>query len=167
MNLVVPCEGGRGFSLHNNLSSEGVMGMAREYPSRPVISCHALIRDKSKILLIKRKRDPFGGQWALPGGGIELGETVEEALVREVREETGLEVGIERFLGLLDAIDRDHQGEIQRHYVILYFETCVKSGMLRAADDAAGVQWMGLSEVRRHQTVDSVQQCLKWAGLSE
>lgn len=140
--------------------------MARAYRDCPLPSCHALIRDGDRVLLIKRGRPPFLDHWGLPGGGVELGETVEEALTREVQEETGLAVVVRRFLGYADAIDRDEAGVIRYHYVIMYFEAEARGGVLTPADDAADARWLTLQEARALPLTDAVERTLAWAGLS-
>ena len=139
--------------------------MARPYPPYPAPSCHALIRQGEQILLVQRKRPPFAGCWSLPGGSVELGETVEEALIREVREETGLEVRVSRLLGYADGIQRDPEGRVQYHHVILYFEAHVTGGRLQAADDAAQVAWVSLNLLDELPLTDAVCRCLRWSGL--
>lgn len=139
--------------------------MARAYPAHPLSSCHALVRNGDRILLVQRARPPLQGCWGLPGGGVELGETVEEAVVREVREETGLQVEVSRFLGYANAIDRDEADRVRYHYVILYFEVHVTGGLLHAGDDAAHAEWVTVTEARRRPLTDAVDRCLTWCGL--
>jgi 8-oxo-dGTP diphosphatase len=139
--------------------------MARAYTDYPLPSCHALIRSGDRVLLVQRARPPFQGYWGLPGGGVELGETVEAALRREVREETGLDVAITRFLGYLDGIDYDEQGRVRYHYVILHMEAEVTGGELKAGDDAAAARWMTAAEALQHPLTEGAQRCLQWAGL--
>lgn len=139
--------------------------MAREYPEHPLPSCHALVRRDNQVLLVQRARAPFAGYYSLPGGAVEVGETVEQALVREVREETGLTVSITRFLGYANAIDRDGSDRVRWHYVIFYFEAEVVGGNEHPADDAADVRWMTVNEARRYPLTDSVERCLGWVGL--
>lgn len=139
--------------------------MARAYPENPLPSCHALVRGGDQVLLIERARPPFAGYLSLPGGGVELGETVEDALIREVREETGLTVRITRFLGYANAIDRDTENRVQWHYVIFYFEVEVVGGEARAGDDAAALKWLTPGEARSYQLTDSVERCFQWAGF--
>lgn len=140
--------------------------MARAYMDVPLPSCHALVRDGERFLLVQRKRPPLEGYWGLPGGGIELGETVADALRREVREETGLEVSVGRFLGYADAIDHDESGRVHYHYVILYFEAEPRGGTLAAADDASAVRWVTLAEARSLPLTDAVERAIAWAGLA-
>ncbi|HYG56974.1 MAG TPA: NUDIX hydrolase [Symbiobacteriaceae bacterium] len=138
--------------------------MAREYPSQPCPSCHALVRDGERILLVQRGRPPFQGYWGLPGGGIELGEPVEAAVVREVAEETGLAVRVTRFLGYADGIQRDGEGRVQWHYVILYLEAEVTGGKLAPGDDAGDVRWLTVAEARQLPLTDAVERCLAWSN---
>lgn len=137
--------------------------MARAYTELPLPSCHALIRDGEQILLVKRGRPPFQGYWSLPGGGIELGERAEQALQREVREETGLEVAPTRLLGYLDGIEQDEVGRIRYHYVMLYFEAEVRGGNLQPADDAEEARWVPIDQARELPLTDAVTACLTWA----
>jgi 8-oxo-dGTP diphosphatase len=94
---------------------------------------------------------------------VELGETIAEALVREVQEETGLWVQPARFLGHRDAIERDDEGRVRYHYVILYFEATVLSGQLQAADDAAEVRWVSAAELEALPVTDAVTHTLRWS----
>lgn len=145
---------------------KGGFPVARSYPEHPHPSCHALLYHNGSVLLIQRGREPFTGFWGLPGGGVELGETVEEALVREIREETGLEARVERFLYYQDAIARDQNGRVQFHYVIFFFLAAVTGGSLRAGDDAANAAWFPVTELAGLQLTDSVSKALVHAGLS-
>lgn len=141
--------------------------MARAYMDFPLPSCHALVRDGERILLVQRGRPPFQGYWGLPGGGIELGETVADALRREVREETGLEVAVGRFLGYADGIDYDESGKVRYHYVIMYFEAEARGGVLSPSDDAAAVRWVTVEEARQLPLTDAVERAIGWAGLEK
>jgi len=139
--------------------------MARAYTDLPLASCHALVRSGDRILLVQRKRPPFQGHWSLPGGGVELGETVVMALQREVLEETGLHVSVGRLLGYMDGIDRDDDGRVRYHYVMLYFEAQVVGGSLSPADDAAAVRWVTVAEARALPLTDAVERCITWVNL--
>lgn len=121
------------------------------YP-RP--SCHAVLIDGDAVLLVRRANEPFRGSWGLPGGAVELGETVVEALRREVREETGLEIEVGPLVRYKDAIGRDPDSrEIRHHYVVLFFLAYPVGGRLRAASDAAEVRWVPRGRLEELQLV--------------
>ncbi len=104
-------------------------------PETPKLMVDVVIPAGEGVVLIRRGREPFEGQWALPGGFVELGETVEAAAVREVAEETGLAVELARLVGVYSETDRDPRG----HNVSVAFLARVLSGQLSAATDAAEV----------------------------
>lgn len=139
--------------------------MAIAYPDHPMVSCHGLVVHDGAVLFVKRGGPPYEGYWSLPGGGVMLGETVAEAVVREVLEETGLSVAPARMLGYLDGISRDQQDRIEYHYVMVYFEARLIGGKLQAGDDAREAVWMTPAEARKGLLTDSALHCLEWAGL--
>jgi 8-oxo-dGTP diphosphatase len=94
---------------------------ARTYPTRPFLAVSAAIFRDGRVLIVRRARAPARGIYTLPGGGVELGETLEEAVVREIREETALEIEPIALAGYRQAIARDGDGRIERHFVILPF----------------------------------------------
>lgn len=102
----------------------------------------ALIFDRDKILLVERGKEPLQGYWSLPGGVLEAGETLEEGVVREVREETGLEVEALGVLEIFERIMRDSQGAPEYHYVLIDYICRVAGGSLAAADDVSRVLWV-------------------------
>jgi len=114
---------------------------------RPVVSVGAAIVRDGQVLLIKRAQPPLQGAWSLPGGRVELGETLLEALAREVFEETGLDVAIGPVVEVLDRIDRTAGGEIASHYVIIDFACRVESGELVCGSDAADARWARIDEL--------------------
>lgn len=130
----------------------------------PRPSCHGVVREGSRVLLVLRGRPPFAGWWGLPGGAVEPGETVADALVREVREETGLEVRVERLLGYKDAIARDAGGRLVYHYVILFFLASPLGGELRADSDAADARWFETAELPGLRLVPGAEEVLRQAG---
>jgi ADP-ribose pyrophosphatase YjhB (NUDIX family) len=116
--------------------------MIREYPDRPVVGVGAVIWRGEQVLLIRRGRPPRLGQWSLPGGAQHLGETLEEAIRREVREETGLGLTSLRFLTTVDLIDRDPEGRVRYHYTLVDFTAEAADGDPVPGDDAAAVAWV-------------------------
>ena len=110
--------------------------MPRDYPERPIIGVAAVVIENDRVALIRRGRPPAYGKWSLPGGAVELGETVEKAVVREVREEIGLEVEVLELVAMLDRIFLDKEGQVQFHYVLLDFLCRKAGGKLLASSDA-------------------------------
>jgi ADP-ribose pyrophosphatase YjhB (NUDIX family) len=121
--------------------------MSREYPDRPVVGVGAVVWRGERVLLIRRGRPPRLGQWSLPGGGQQLGETLLEAVAREIREETGLIVDEIRFLTTVDLIEREADGRIRYHYTLVDFTAEAPHGEAVAGDDAAAVAWFAVDEL--------------------
>lgn len=119
----------------------------REYPDRPIVGVGAVIVDQGRVVLVKRGSPPLLGEWSLPGGVVELGETLRAAAEREAREETGLMVKASEVLEVLDRIVPDEDGAPQYHYVLIDFLCTVKSGRLRAGSDAGDVRWVRGNEL--------------------
>lgn len=118
--------------------------MQRRYPTQPLVGVGAIIIHQSKILIVKRANEPAKGLWSVPGGVVELGEYLHKAIKREVKEETGLEVGIERLIDAVDNIIFDEEGRIRYHYVLLDYLCQLRGGVLKAADDVYEIQWVPL-----------------------
>ena len=111
--------------------------MDREYPARPVVGVGAVIVGAAgELVLVRRGGEPLAGAWSLPGGAVETGETLAAALVREVREETGLDVEVGPVVYVLDRIFPDETGRIRHHYVLVDYLCRVRGGELRASSDA-------------------------------
>jgi len=119
--------------------------MQREFPLAPLVGVGAVIVHEGRVLLARRGHAPMQGRWTLPGGVLELGETLLEGVVREVREETGLEVEAVELVELLDRIHRVND-RIQFHYVIADYLCRVTGGALQASSDADAVRWVERSE---------------------
>lgn len=119
--------------------------MQREFPLSPLVGVGAVVIDRGHVLLVRRGTEPLRGHWSLPGGLIEVGETLIDGIVREVREETGLEVEVVELIELLDRIHRDVE-RIRYHYVIADYLCFVRSGELGAASDAEEVRWVERAE---------------------
>jgi ADP-ribose pyrophosphatase YjhB (NUDIX family) len=117
----------------------------RKYPDSPVVGVGVVVirhfDARARVLLVKRRKPPRAGTWSIPGGRQRLGETLEAAARREVREETGLELGVVRLLGVVDSITHDDAGAISYHYSLIDFAADGADGEARAGSDAAEVCW--------------------------
>jgi ADP-ribose pyrophosphatase YjhB (NUDIX family) len=115
--------------------------MKREYPGKPIVGVGGIIFKGKTVLLAKRDQEPGFGQWSVPGGAVELGETLEEALRREIREELSVAIHIGGLVRVLDKIIRDQWNRIQYHYVIVDYWGTVDSGTPSAGSDVSEVGW--------------------------
>ena len=126
----------------------------RKYPERPIVAVGAVILDGDRVLLVQRGQEPLVGEWSLPGGAVEIGETLEAALAREVREETSLDVVVGPLLEVLDSIRRDPGGRAEYHYVIIDYACHVRRGTPTAAargTDAADVRWVAVDALDQYR----------------
>ena len=124
---------------------------ARRYPDRPIVAVLAVVlrgeATDSKALIVQRAQQPNAGRWGFPGGVLELGETVAEGAVRELREETGIVAEPAGWLDVHDAISRDDEGRVQFHYILIAVRGIWRSGEGEAADDAAAVAWVSRTDI--------------------
>ena len=121
--------------------------MAREYPDQPVAGVGGVVLRGHDVLLVKRAFPPRAGEWSLPGGRLELGESLVDGVRREVREETGIEVEVGPLVEVFDRVHRDQDGRVRFHFVIADFLCHPIGGMLAAGDDAADVRWVARGAV--------------------
>ena len=116
--------------------------MSREYPDRPFVGVGVVVWRGDNVLLIQRGKPPRIGAWSLPGGAQELGETVRETAVREVREETGVEIDVTHLIDVVDTITRDKDGRVRLQYTLVDFAAEWRLGETVAGSDAMGAQWI-------------------------
>lgn len=121
----------------------------RWYPQYPMIGVHALILKEGRMLLIKRSKEPSKGMWSIPGGRLELGETVSGAVKREVFEECGVQIEIVRILEVMDNILRDDDGRIRYHFVLIDLLANYISGEPKAQSDAEECRWVTPAELTK------------------
>ena len=122
--------------------------MRREYPDAPIIGVGAVVIDDGKVLLVRRGQEPLKGEWSLPGGALELGETLREGMVREVLEETGLNVVPVAIVEVLDRITLgEPSGRVRYHYVLVDFLCHVAGGTLLGGSDAEEARWVAQEDV--------------------
>ncbi len=137
---------------------------ARTYPTRPYLAVSAAIFRDGRVLIVRRARPPAHGLYTLPGGGVELGETLEEAVVREVREETALAIAPVDLVGFRQAIARDSAGRVERHFVILPFAARFIGGEISLNEELAEAHWLAPSEISRLQTTEGLSQIVAAAA---
>lgn len=116
--------------------------MPREYPHRPIPAVGAVVWNDGRVLLIRRAKPPNAGAWSLPGGAQEIGETVAETAVREVREETGTEIDVVGLVDVVDSVHRDENGRVRFHYTLIDVAARWRSGDILAGSDATDVAWV-------------------------
>ncbi|HTM52296.1 MAG TPA: NUDIX hydrolase [Bryobacteraceae bacterium] len=114
----------------------------RSYPERPILGIGAIVIESGRVLLVKRGREPLKGFWSLPGGVLEVGETLVEGLRREMREETGLEIETLSVVEIFERIMRDASGAAEYHYVLIDYLCRVTGGTLEAGDDVSEACWV-------------------------
>ena len=120
---------------------------SRAYPDRPIVGVGAVILRDNRVLLVRRGTEPLRGEWSLPGGMLEIGESLRQAAEREVLEETGLRVRAERVIEVFDSITPDAFGRTQFHYVLIDFLCLPIGGELRAGSDVADAVWARVDEL--------------------
>jgi len=125
--------------------------MERKYPDRPIIGVGGIIFREDQVLLIKRGEEPSLGQWSIPGGVVQVGETLEEAVIREIREETHLEVEVLALAKVLDRIFRDPDGRVAYHYVLADFLCRLRAGELKSDSDAQEARFVALQDLPSYQ----------------
>lgn len=135
----------------------------RDYPDRPIVGVGAVIIDRDRVVLVKRGSPPLQGEWSIPGGVVELGETLRAAAERETFEETGLRVKAGEVLEVLDRIVPGKAGAPQYHYVLIDFLCAVQDGELRAGGDAADVRWAAESELSGYKLEAPAMQVIRKA----
>ena len=137
--------------------------LQRDYPDRPVVGVGAVIVRNRNVVLVRRGSEPLLGEWSLPGGMLELGETLRQGIAREVLEETGLRVRVEQVLDVFDSILPDATGRTQFHYVLIDFLCVPLEGDLRAGSDVSQVTWAGEDELDRFGLTENVRAVIRKA----
>jgi len=137
---------------------------SRRYPDRPLVGVGAIVIEAGRVLLVKRRREPLAGRWSLPGGLVEIGETLAEAVQREALEEAGLEVHVGPLVDVVDRVHRDAEGRIEYHYVLVDYLCQPRCGTLAAGDDAGEAVWAGPGELAvRYQIAPATIQVIERA----
>jgi 8-oxo-dGTP diphosphatase len=135
--------------------------LKRLYPDQPVVGIGVVIVKEDKMVLIKRGNEPARGKWTIPGGLVELGESITAAVIREANEETLLTVKDPRLIDVVDQVDFDEKGKVKYHYVIVDYLVQVVSGSIGAASDAAELRWVSFDEVETYDLTASFRRFFK------
>ncbi len=122
----------------------------RQYPDRPFVGVGAVIVDGEKIVLVRRRTEPLRGHWSLPGGAVEVGETLEACVAREMLEETGLDVEVGPVIEVFDRITRDDDGRVQYHYVLVDYLCWPVGGALQAGTDVDDAVLVAPDDLERY-----------------
>jgi len=126
------------------------MAETREFPERPLIGVGGVVISKGRALLVRRGTPPLLDQWSIPGGALEIGETLMEAVRRELLEETGIEVSVGEIIEVFERIDMDASGKARHHYVVLDYLCEYKQGEARAGSDVTDVAWATEEELAKY-----------------
>ena len=132
-----------------------------EYPDQPRVAVGAIVFEENKVLLVRRGQPPAEGAWAIPGGRVELGESMQKAAEREIREETGLDVRAKDPVFTFDVVVRDDNGRVRFHYVIVDLVADYVSGELRPGDDALEARWVSSTEMETLGISPNTREMLK------
>jgi ADP-ribose pyrophosphatase YjhB (NUDIX family) len=124
---------------------------SRQYPAAPIVGVGAVILQDGKVVLVKRKFEPLAGQWSLPGGRLELGETLEAGLAREMLEETGLEVDVGPVVDVFDRILLDPERKVRYHYVLIDYLCRPVGGALVHGSDVAAAEFADPADLARYR----------------
>jgi 8-oxo-dGTP diphosphatase len=135
----------------------------RKYPDRPYVGVGAVIVQDGKVLIVKRKYDPLAGQWSLPGGGVELGETLEDSIVREMLEETGLDIEVGPVIEVFDRITRDSNGEVRYHFVLVDYLCWPVGGELQAGSDVEDARFVEPADLPHYHLTLKANQVIERA----
>lgn len=133
----------------------------REYPNAPILGVGAVIWKDDHFLLIKRSKAPMKGGWSLPGGKLELGETIAEGLKREIMEETNLTVRIGPLIDAVDYIEKDDDGKVRTHYCLVDYVAFWQSGEAIAGSDAAAIKWAKLKQIGDYDLWNETQRLIE------
>ncbi|MCX5826552.1 MAG: NUDIX hydrolase [Deltaproteobacteria bacterium] len=120
----------------------------REYPQKPIVGVGAIVVREGKVLLVKRAAAPGRGLWAIPGGSLELGETLQRGAEREILEETGIQIRAGAPIYTFDFLEYDTKNQLQYHFVVVDMEAEYVAGEVQAADDALDARWVSPEDLR-------------------
>jgi 8-oxo-dGTP diphosphatase len=130
-----------------DFSGEGHFVMRRKYPQQPIVGVGGILFQEERVLLVRRGKEPARGQWSIPGGVVDTGETLREAVAREMREETGIQIEPTALIKILDRIFRNGRGRVAYHYVLVDFLCRYIGGEVRAGSDALEARFIPVADL--------------------
>jgi 8-oxo-dGTP diphosphatase len=134
----------------SSFPAENVQSDNRDYPSRPIVGVGGIVIWNERALLVRRGKSPLEGAWSIPGGLLEVGETLRQGVVRELAEETGIEVRVLDLVEVFERVSLDEAGRVQYHFVILDY-LCEKiAGEARAGSDASDLAWVNEADLSKY-----------------
>lgn len=139
------------------------MNDTRKYPDRPYVGIGAVIVHEGRVVLVKRRFEPLAGQWSIPGGAVEAGETLEACITREMAEETGFLVQVGPVIEVLDRITRDEEGRILYHFVLIDYLCWPVGGELQAGSDVAEAVLAEPSELAQYELTEKATSVIERA----
>jgi ADP-ribose pyrophosphatase YjhB (NUDIX family) len=143
---------------------EEYFDMKREYPSRPIVGVSAVVFDNDRVLLARRGKSPGKDTWNLPGGAVEIGERLEEAIRREIREEASLDFSIGGLVGVFDTVTRDEKNKVKYHYILVNYWGGVLSGKPKADSDVKELRWVSLDKIEMFGIAENVKKSILMAS---
>lgn len=143
------------------MSSDELHENQRAYPKMPLVGVGAVTIKNGKILLIKRAFEPGAGKWSIPGGLVEVGEKLSEACARETEEETGIQVEILELINVFDMIDKDEDGKVKYHYVLVDFLAKPVGGQERECAEVMEIQWATPDEAKKMDLTRTARKALE------
>ncbi len=143
------------------------MATSRKYPSRPIGGVGTVLIKDGKVLLIQRAAEPDKGMWSIPGGLIENGETAEEAAIREVMEETGLDIENIEFVDAVTKVVYDEEEKILYHFAIFDFKSLSFKGEVTPQDDAMDAKWVKFEDVSKYPMPYTLQELFRYMGIGK
>jgi 8-oxo-dGTP diphosphatase len=135
----------------------------REYPERPIVGVGGVVISGGRALLIKRGGPPLKGRWSIPGGMLELGETVMEGVQRELAEETGIEIRVLELIEVFERMELDRAGKVRYHFVVLDYLCEAVRGEARAGSDVSDVAWAAPAEFRTYDLTETATRVIEKA----
>ena len=134
--------------------------MNQEFNNKPLIAVGVLVIDKDKVLIIKRGEEPNKFLWSIPGGLVEIGEELEEAAIREVKEEMGIDIKIEKMIGIFNCINRN-KNEIEYHYVIIDYIAREFTGSIKTNKEILDFKWMKFNELHNYELTNTTRELFR------